>query len=415
MRGVMRRTTEAVSTSPMYNHRFVSATGPWLVDDEGRRFFDGTSGSGAVGLGHQYPTVVAAAVAQIERLVHTGCKIGSEPRNNLIDRLGAITPFVEPCVMPTATGTEAVEAALKVARAATGRRAVMSFPRAFHGKTAGALSLSSRQDLKRYSVLPNALIGPPLPSSAADVEVFLDSLVAVLDGGAEEAVAAVIVEPVQVTEGVYSVEPGLLDDIAARVHASGALLVLDEVHTSIGRTGRLFYSDDMSSPPDIMLVGKALGNGFPIAAVTGEREILDSLPSGVQTSTFSGHPVSAAAAIAVLDAVEQEQVVARARALGARLEDWLRTAAARHEWVGEVRANGALAAFDCVLADAPAPWLAARFRQSAADAGLLLFPGGAVGNTVKLVPPMLLDAADEAFLADALTSAFNAADALVRG
>lgn len=411
----MRRTTEAVSTSPTFDHRFVSAAGPWLVDDEGRRFFDGTSGSGAVGLGHQYPAVIAAAVAQIERLVHTGCKIGSASRKDLIERLGAITPFVEPCVMPTATGAEAVEAALKVARAATGRRAVMSFPRAFHGKTAGALSLSSRPDLKRYSVLPNVLSGPALPSSAADVEVFLDALVAVLDGGAEGAVAAVIVEPVQVTEGVFVVDPGLLDDIAARVHAAGALLVLDEIHTGIGRTGRLFCSDDMSSPPDIILVGKALGNGFPIAAVTGEREILDALPSGVQTSTFSGHPVSAAAAVAVLDAVEQEQVVARARALGTRLEDWLRTAGTRHEWVGEVRTKGALAAFDCVLAEAPAPWLAARFRQSAADAGLLLFTGGAAGNSVKLVPPMLLDAADEAFLADALTSAFDAADALVRG
>lgn len=411
----MRRATEAVSTSPTFDHPFVSAAGPWLVDDRGRRFFDGTSGSGAVGLGHQYPAVVAAAVAQVERLVHTGCKIGSASRRDLIQRLGAITPFVEPCVMPTATGAEAVEAALKVARAATGRPAVMSFPRAFHGKTAGALSLSSRQDLRRYSVLPNALAGPPLPSSAAGVEVFLDALVAVLDGGAEGAVAAVIVEPVQVTEGVFAVEPGLLDDIAARVHASGALLVLDEIHTGIGRTGRLFYSDDMSSPPDIILVGKALGNGFPIAAVTGEREILDALPSGVQTSTFSGHPVSAAAAVAVLDAVEQEQVVARARALGTRLEDWLRTAAERHEWVGEVRTKGALAAFDCVLAGAPAPWLAAGFRQSAADAGLLLFAGGAAGNTVKLVPPMLLDAADEAFLADALTSAFDAADALRRG
>jgi len=300
-------------------------------------------------------------------------------------------------------------------RAATGRRAVMSFPRAFHGKTAGALSFSSRQDLKRYSALPNALVGPPLPSSAADVELFLDDLVAVLDGDAEGAIAAVIVEPVQVTEGVFVVEPDLLDEIAARVHASGALLVLDEIHTSIGRAGRLFCSDDMSSPPDIILVGKALGNGFPIAAVTGEREILDALPSGVQTSTFSGHPVSAAAAVAVLDAVEQEQVVARACALGARLEDWLRTAAARHEWVGEVRTKGALAAFDCVLGDAPAPWLASHFRQSAADAGLLLFPGGAAGNTVKLVPPMLLDATDEAFLAEALTSAFRATDALVRG
>jgi 4-aminobutyrate aminotransferase len=100
--------------------------------------------------------------------------------------------------------------------------------------------------------------------------------------------------------------------------------------------------------------------------------------------------------------------------LGSRLEDWLRTAAARHDWVGEVRAKGALAAFDCVLADGPAPWLAAHFRQCAADAGLLLFPGGAAGNTVKLVPPMLLDAADEAFLADTLTSAFDSVDSLVR-
>lgn len=410
----MKRTTEAASTSPTFNYRFVSAAGPWLIDEAGRRFFDGTSGSGAVGLGHQYPPVIAAAVAQIERLVHTGCKIGSAPRHDLIERLGAITPFAEPCVMPTATGTEAVEAALKVARAKTGRRAVMSFPHAFHGKTAGSLSLSSRRDLKRYSVLPHALIGPPLPSSTADTAAFLDALTAILDGGAQGGVAAVIVEPVQVTEGVYVVEPGLLDDIAARVHACGALFVLDEIHTGIARAGRLFCSDDMVSPPDLLLVGKALGNGFPIAAVTGEREILDALPSGVQTSTYSGNPVSAAAALAVLDAVEQEQVVTRARLLGTRMEDCLRAAAARHQWVGEIRVKGALAAFDCVLDGAPAPRLAARFRESAADAGLLLFPGGVAGNSVKIVPPMLLDPADEAFLVDTLTSAFHAADTFTR-
>jgi 4-aminobutyrate aminotransferase-like enzyme len=393
----------------------VSGNGPWLIDEEGRRFFDGTSGSGAVGLGHQYPSVIKAAVSQVERLVHTGCKIGSGARQDLIDRLGAITPFAEPSVMPAATGAEAVEAALKIVRAATGRRSVMSFPRGYHGKTAGALSLSAREDLRRYSVLPSALTGPALPSSAAEVEVFLDTLVTCLDGGSEGAVAAVIIEPVQVTEGVFTVEPGLLDNIAARVRDAGALLVLDEIHTSIGRTGRLFYSDDMISPPDIILVGKALGNGFPIAAVTGERSILHALPSGVQTSTYAGHPVSAAAAVAVLDAVEQEQVVARAHALGLRMENWLQAAAARHEWVGEIRTNGALAAFDCVIADVPAPWLADRFCQLAADVGLLLFHGGVAGNTVKLVPPMLLDTVDEHFLADALASTFNDTDQFLGG
>lgn len=410
---------EARSTGTTLGPAFHSGQGPWLRTADGTAWFDATSGSGAATLGHQHPAVTAAATEQLGRLVHTGCKLGSDARAGMVRLLGELSPYRSPAVLPTATGAEAVESALKIARAATGRRAVVGFTHGYHGKTAGALGLTWRAEFKRYSAVPSdTVVTATLPelrgARAADPEdatAFLSGLEAALDradrlGGA----AAVVLEPVQVTEGVLIVPPSLLDAIARAAHARGALLVLDEIYTALGRAGRMFTAELMSETPDLTLVGKTLGNGFPIGAVVGEREVVNALPAGVQTSTFSGHPVSCAAAVAVLETVVAEDLPARARALGARLAGDLEPLAKTYPWLSRVRTAGALAAFDCVRDGQPDPALARAVREAALRGRLLLFGGGPEDSTVKLVPPALLAERDYEALVTGVTAAVGEAD-----
>ncbi|MFE9042248.1 aspartate aminotransferase family protein [Streptomyces sp. NPDC012421] len=410
---------EARSTGTVLGPEFATGSGPWLYTAGGTPWFDGTAGSGAATLGHQHPAVTAAAAEQLGRLTHTGCKLSSDARTRMVDKIARLSPYQDAAVLPTATGGEAVESALKIARAATGHRAVVTFRHGYHGKTAGALALTWRPEFKAYSDLPDtSVVTAELPDPRTpredDAERFAAGLARALDradrlGGT----AAVVLEPVQVTEGVLPVAPALLDEIARQAHARGALLILDEIYTGLGRAGRLFTSELMTERPDLTLLGKTLGNGFPVGAVVGERHIVDALPAGVQTSTFSGHPVSCAAAAAVLDVVTDVDLPRRARELGARLAHDLAELAARHPWMASVRTAGALAAFDCARDGAPDPARARAVTGQALRGRLLLFGGGPEGATVKIVPPALLDEADYRPLIEGLTAAVSAADTAV--
>ncbi|KPI10571.1 Acetylornithine transaminase [Actinobacteria bacterium OK074] len=407
---------EARSTGTTLGPEFSSAAGPWLYTEEGEAWFDGTSGSGAATLGHGHPAVTEAVEKQLKRLTHTGCKLGSDARTRMVRAIGELSPYAEPAVLPTTTGAEAVETALKIARAATGHRAVVNFRYGYHGKTAGALALTWRAEFKAYSDLAgSAVVTAELPDprrpAADDASVFAAGLRAALDAAdALGGTAAVVLEPVQITEGVLPVSPAVLDEISRQAHSRGALLVLDEIYTGLGRSGRLFAAESMTRVPDLTLLGKTLGNGFPVAAVVGERAVLDALPPGVQTSTFSGHPVSCAAAAAVLDTVVEDDVPGRARALGERLHADLSALAARHAWISSVRTAGALAAFDCVRDGRPDPGLARAVTGAALRGRLLLFGGGPEGATVKIVPPALLDEDAYRYLADGLAGAARAAE-----
>ncbi|MFB6538963.1 aminotransferase class III-fold pyridoxal phosphate-dependent enzyme [Streptomyces noursei] len=403
---------EARSTGSTLGPDFSTGSGPWLRTEDGTAWFDGTSGSGAATLGHQHPDVTAAAMAQLNRLTHTGCKVGSDARTRLVERIGALSPYREPAVLPTATGAEAVESALKIARAATGHQAVVTFRHGYHGKTAGALALTWRSEFKTYSapqpdhVVTAALPDPRTGEPADGPARFAADLAAALDAAdAHGGTAAVVLEPVQVTEGVLPVAAGILDEIARQTHARGALLVLDEIYTGLGRAGRLFTAELMTERPDLTLLGKTLGNGFPIAAVVGERVVLDALPPSVQTSTFSGHPLSCAAAAAVVDVVVRQDVAGRAQALGERLRADLAALAADHPWMSAVRAVGALAAFDCVRDGRFDPALAKAVTGAALRERLLLFGGGPEGATVKIVPPALLDEAEHRWLTERIGTA----------
>ncbi|MCQ4122373.1 aspartate aminotransferase family protein [Rhodococcus tibetensis] len=404
---VDRSSREARSTGTRLGPVFAEGHGAWLTAVDGTDYFDATAGSGAVSLGHQHPAVVDAVVAQARRLGHTGCKLGSDVREEMTAQLAALVPFEDARVLPTATGSEAIEAALKVARAATGRNSVVALDRSFHGKTAGALALTWRQSLKEHSgPAPQGIwrIDPPDPRAGDDngaAEQQARSLIA--RAAATGDLAAVVIEPVQVTEGVLELPVRYIDAVADEARKAGALVVIDEIYTGLGRCGRLFRSELLSHTPDLIVLGKTLGNGSPIAAVTGPAAVLDALPAGVQTSTFSGNPVSCAAAVAVLDVVVNQDVPARARELGEYLREHGQESMREFEWIRDWRVVGGLAGFDCIdSAGQPSPSLARAFTRAALAERLLLFSGGPQDASVKIVPSLMMSQADLRRLTDLL-------------
>lgn len=401
---------EAISTGSFNTPTFVRGQGCWLYDAEGRAHFDGTAGSGAITLGHQYPPVIEAAHRQLDRLVHTGCKFGSDARAQLVERLAALAPFERAAVLPAVIGTEAVESALKVARAATGRRSVVAFRHGYHGKSAGSLPLTWREEFRRYSTVDAASVfvaelpQAGTPDAASACEQALEGFRALLERAAAAGAspAAVIVEPIQVTEGVLFAGEGFLDAMIEISHEHGTLVVLDEIYTGMGRCGRRFYCEGLKHAPDLLIVGKSLGNGFPISAVLGEASIINALPAGIQTSTYTGNAVASAAAVAVIEEVERLELWKLAQGLGEALGRTLAGLAERFAFIAEYRVQGGLLAFDCQDASGLSPAIAKRFVERARDAGLLLFGGGWAGATVKIVPPVLLADAEHAFLEDTL-------------
>lgn len=402
---------ESRSTGSFDVPPFTRGQGAWLYDEEGNAWFDGTAGSGALSLGHNPPEVLAAVHRQLDRLVHTGCKLGSDVRAELVARLSALSPFDHPAVLPAVVGTEAVESALKVARAATGRQSVVAFHHAFHGKSAGSLTVTWRETFKTYSNLRHDDVFrasfPPAGSGEAGVDAALSGLEEILDRAvaAGRPPAAVIVEPIQVTEGVLIPGTRFLEELIDLARRSGALVIFDEIYTGFGRSGALFYCDKLARKPDLLLAGKSLGNGFPISAVVGEAEVVNALPPGVQTSTYSGHPLSAAAALAVIDVILERRLWEEAARRGAELLGVLRETAARHPFLARPRGEGMLLAFDFVREDgSPAPDLAREFLAAARKERLILFGGGVDGATVKLVPPVVLSDEEAAFLCAALRS-----------
>jgi len=390
---------------------FVRAEGCWLHDAAGNRYFDATAGSGALNLGHNHPRVVEAAVEQTRRIVHTGSIFHSDARDRFVDRLGGFAPFTECAALLTVTGTEAVEAALKVARAHTGRRSVIAFTYAYHGKSSGGLSVTWREAYRRYSpVAPDTVWTSPYPalhekSEATSATACLAAFAATLERmtAAGQPPAAVILEPVVSSEGILPAGHVFLHGLLTAARKAGALVIFDELWTAMGRCGTPFYAGRPGLDPDIVLVGKSVANGFPISAVLGAPEVLNALPAGLHTATFAGHPVGCAAATAVLDVMEETQPWQAALDRGAHLWEFLRALGAAHAFITGLRGEGLLLGFDCVDANGePAPAIARDFAFRAQQKGLLLAFGGRNGNTIKITPPLTMQDAEQRFLEDTL-------------
>jgi 4-aminobutyrate aminotransferase / (S)-3-amino-2-methylpropionate transaminase / 5-aminovalerate transaminase len=378
--------------------------GATLTDVDGNTFIDFTGGVGCLNVGHSHPRVVEAAQEQLAKFSHTDFTIVPyEVYVTLAERLIEASPFQSPAKAAFFNaGTEAVENAIKFARAYTGRAAVIAFEGGFHGRTLLSLSLTSKTHPYKaglgpfapevYRVpFPNEYRGPTSEEALAALERALITQVAA------ETVAAIVIEPVQ-GEGGFVVAPrAFLDGVRRICDEHGIVMVVDEVQTGFGRTGKLFAIEHYGIEPDLITIAKSIAAGLPLSGVIGKAEIMDAPGDSAIGGTYVGNPVAQAAALAVLDVIEDEGVNERAAQLGeairARMESW------RERWpqIGDVRGLGAMLAIELVkdlASKEPDADTASAVVEAAAARGLLLLKSGIYMNCIRVLTPLVLSDAE---------------------
>ena len=374
---------------------WLAARGANVLDVDGNRYLDLTSGFGVAAVGHRHPRVVAAVRRQAGVLLHgLGDVAGHPERAALAEQLTALAPLPRAQVYLAASGAEAVEIALKSALLASGRPGIVAFEGAYHGLTLGALAVTSRPAFRRpfAAYLHRHVRRLPFGCPPERVASLLP------------AAGALLVEPILGRGGVVLPAPGWLGELARLCRRAGTLLVADEVFTGGGRTGSFFAVEEEGVEPDLLCCGKALGGGLPLAAVLGRREVLAAWETGgeaLHTSTFVAHPLACAAALAVLEILRRERLVARARRLGEETLAALRARLAGERGVVEVRGRGLLWGVEL-----DAPRRAQAVLRAAREGGLLLLAAGPRGEVLQLVPPLTITrrqlSAALAILAEAL-------------
>ncbi len=397
-------------SSPAYprDYPFVMSHGRaaevWDVD--GNRFLDFAAGIAVCATGHAHPTVVQAVKEAADRFLHISSDYWHEGQVRLSVRLAALAPMGEPAMVFLAqSGTESVEGALKLARFVTGRPRFLGFLGGFHGRTMGSLSFTSSKHTQQkgyFPTMPGVTHVPypnpyrPLFAGEDQGKAVLDYIEHVLFAGAvpPSEVAAVLVEPIQ-GEGGYIVPPdGFLQGLRALCDRHGILLILDEVQSGVGRTGKMFASQHWGVAPDIMTLAKGLGSGLPIGAVVAKARVMERWTRGAHGNTYGGNPLCCAAALATLDLVEREYA-ANAAAVGDYFMDRLRELQDRHHVIGEVRGRGLMIGMELVrdrTSRVPFRELADAVLHRAFHNGLILLSCGA--STVRFMPPLLITRAD---------------------
>jgi len=407
-RALIARDAEVVSPSYPRDYPFVMSHGlgaeVWDVD--GNRFLDFAAGIAVCSTGHAHPEVVAALGAAATRFLHISSDFWHEGQVRLAERIAELAPMPGPVMSFFAqSGTESVEAALKLARYATGRQRFIGFLGGFHGRTMGSLAFTSSKYTQQKGFFPTmpGVTHVPYPNNFRPLFAGLDQGRAVL-GFIEEVlftsnvppseVAGILIEPI-LGEGGYVVPPdGFLQGLRTLCDRHGILLIFDEVQSGIGRTGKMFACEHWGVAPDIMTLAKGLGSGLPIGIMVAKRSIMQKWPRGAHGNTYGGNPLCCAAALATLDLVEREYR-ANAAAVGAYFLDQLQRLAARFENIGEVRGKGLMIGMELVTDDAaraPARQLCDALVTRAFHNGLLLLSCGA--STVRFMPPLIVSRAD---------------------
>jgi 4-aminobutyrate aminotransferase len=378
--------------------------GVYLYDENSRRYLDFTAGIGVTSTGHCHPRVVEAAQRQVATLIHGQyTTVMHRPLLTLADRLGEVLPPELDSVFFVNSGSEAVEAALRLARHATGRPNLVVFHGSFHGRTLGAASMTTSGTKFRagFAPLMAGVVLAPFPfayrygwdeHTATEFALReLDYLLATVS--APDETAAFVVEPVLGEGGYVPATSAFLTGLRERADRYGILLVADEIQTGYGRTGRFWGHEHFGIRPDILVTAKGLASGFPLSGIAAPRRLMAKGWTGSQGGTYGGNAVACAAALATLEVIQEEDLVENARVRGAQLRDGLRKVAADNPAIGDVRGLGLMVGSEFTTSDGqPDTASAARAQRAAADRGLLLLTCGAWSNVVRMIPPLVVNA-----------------------
>jgi 4-aminobutyrate aminotransferase / (S)-3-amino-2-methylpropionate transaminase / 5-aminovalerate transaminase len=408
-----RRTSFSSSfgvTVPVY---IEEAGGGILVDVDGNHLIDLAAGIAVTGVGASHPKVVAAIQKQAERFTHTGFLVTQyDVALQVAERLNKLTPGDhDKRTGLFSTGAEAVENVVKICRTYTGRDAIVVLSHAYHGRTLLTMSMTAKnvpykegfgpfaaEIYRAPSPYPYRWTGPGDDIAQEAFHQLADQINTQI--GAHN-VAAIIVEPIQ-GEGGFIVPPkGYLAKVAEFAKANGIVFVADEIQTGLGRTGKMFAVDHEGVVPDLITTAKALAGGMPLSAVTGRTEIMDAVPAGGLGGTYSANPVAAAAAVAALDALVDEDMLAMARRIEEIVRPRLEALMGDGSYVGDVRGRGAMLAMEFVApgTKTPAPDAAKKVAAHAISQGVITLTAGTYGNVIRLLPPLVIG---EDLLNDAL-------------
>ena len=385
------------SATPVFAARADNAE---LWDVEGRHYVDFAGGIAVMNTGHRHPKVVAAMHAQIDSYTHTAFQVVPyEPYVELCEKLNARAPFKGPAKsILFSTGAEAVENAIKIARAATGRPGVVAFAGGFHGRTMLTMATTGKvvPYKSRFGPFPADIYHVPFPVAhqGVSVEQSLQALQFLFKADIEPArVAAILIEPVQGEGGFNIAPPELMVELREVCDRNGILLIADEVQTGFGRTGKLFAMEHYPVEPDLVTTAKSIAGGLPLSGVIGRAALMDIIEPGGLGGTYAGNPVACAAALAVIDAIESEGLLARANVLGERIKARLNVMARANDLVpiAAIRGLGAMVAFDIVKERGrfdPDPETTKAVTTCALDGGLVVLSCGVNANVIRILVPL---------------------------
>jgi len=380
------------------------AEGVYVYDENGGRHLDFTAGIGVTSTGHCHPRVVEAVQQQAARLIHGQyTTMLSQPLRRLSERLGDVLPSGLDSTFYVNSGSEAVEAAMRLVRHATSKPNIVVFHGSFHGRTFGAAAMTTSGTKFRAGIgpLPSGISVSPFPyayrygwdeETATDFALReLDYVLATTSPAADTA--AFFVEPVLGEGGYVPANSRFMAGLRERADRHGILLVVDEVQTGFGRTGRFWGHDHFDVRPDVLITAKGLASGMPLSAIAAPEALMAKAWPGSQGGTYGGNPVACAAALATIDVIEQEGLVDNCAAMGQRLRAGLQKVASEHKAIGDVRGLGLMLGNEFVTADgAPDPETAARAQRAAGEGGLMLLTCGAYNNVVRMIPALVVDA-----------------------
>ncbi|MFK3907278.1 4-aminobutyrate--2-oxoglutarate transaminase [Pseudomonas monteilii] len=369
-----------------------------VIDVEGREFIDFAGGIAVLNTGHLHPKVVAAVQKQLTKVSHTCFQVlAYEPYVELCEKINAKVPgdFAKKTLLVT-SGSEAVENAVKIARAATGRAGVIAFTGGYHGRTMMTLGLTGK--VVPYSagmgLMPGGVFRAQFPNELHGVSIdeSIASIERIFKNDAEPRdIAAIIIEPVQGEGGFITAPKAFMERLRALCDQHGILLIADEVQTGAGRTGTFFAMEQMGVTPDLTTFAKSIAGGFPLAGVCGKAEYMDAIAPGGLGGTYAGSPIACAAALAVIEVFEEENLLERSKAVGERLMAGLRQIQDKHPIIGDVRGLGSMIAvevFDAKGSLTPNAAAVSQVVAKARDKGLILLSCGTYGNVLRILVPL---------------------------